>query len=161
MRVLVRLILPMVVSLGVVLGTGYAATRLLADPDGEEKSVLDLICSYEDMVALDGELEEQRVLMDHCADVKRQTARDLIAGRITLHDAADVFSRLHQDMPENVALKHTRFPGRTEEERRSREVLAWVRAEQHLPPGQTDDVTCRLEAELFQAVDEGDEQAAE
>jgi hypothetical protein len=160
MRLLVRLILPMVVSLGVVFGTGYAATRLLADPD-EEASVLDLICRYEDMAALDDELEGQRVLAGHCAEVKRQTARDLIAGRITLHDAAGVFSRLHQEMPENVALKHTRFPGRTEEERRSREVIAWVRAEQHVPSEQTDDVTCRLEAELFQTVDEEEEQAAE
>jgi hypothetical protein len=66
------------------------------------------------------------------SESKRQVARDLLAGRICLLEAAARFRQLNAPPPEadtSLFRGASVFPGRTEEERLCRQVIQWAATE--------------------------------
>jgi hypothetical protein len=80
---------------------------------------------------------------------KEQVVRDLLAGRLTLLEAAAWFRRLNIEPPEYPGTPPDCFPGRTENERYCRQLIQWVNVEtREWAPSHAEEVRCRLEWEL-------------
>ena len=79
--------------------------------------------------------------------IKEGVVSDLIAGHITLTEAADQFAQL--SAPRDLEILRVTTPGETDQEKFARNVLRY--AALRLPGGERDEVMCRLEAE-FQVI---------
>jgi hypothetical protein len=81
---------------------------------------------------------------------KEEVIQQLVAGQLTLFEAAAWFGHLNQNPPELASTSTRMFPGRSPEEKLCRQVIHW--AEQHLRATTTDSHTqeliCRLEDDL-------------
>jgi hypothetical protein len=88
--------------------------------------------------------------------VKSHVVQDLLAGRLTLLEAAAQFRCVNETAEQPLDLTQS-FPGRTEGERYCRQVLQWSRIEaQRLPSDESADVMHRLEAELADCLESDD-----
>jgi hypothetical protein len=92
---------------------------------------------------------------------KDLVARELIAGKRSLFEAAALFGALNRLPPEARDLPDLdelsggqRAPARSGEERLCRQVIAWVPGVLRGRPGEAKDVTDRLEAELSEELRE-------
>src|SRR5262245_42139971 len=79
----------------------------------------------------------------------KETMNELIADRITLREAATRSRALARETPgfDGELLRLT-YPGRTDDERHCRRVIAWVKVELQDQPGKAAALAARLEAEL-------------
>jgi hypothetical protein len=93
--------------------------------------------------------EKDRIIMDRVT-AKDEVIRELMAGRLTLAEAAGHFRRLNDEPREcRGPGVDCCFPGQTETERYYRQVLLWVEIEtRHCEPSQAEEVMCRLEADF-------------
>jgi len=95
-----------------------------------------------------GELDEQDRTISKRLGAKDEVVKDLIAGRLTLFEAAAGFRRLNEEFPRAVVKESV--PGVTEEEQLCRQVIAWVRVRLEVNPGEaSEDFVARLEHELL------------
>lgn len=85
---------------------------------------------------------------------KYQIARNVIAGQLSLVQAAALFGALNQ-VPPQTASWHFRFPGATDEERLCRQVLEYVHWELDKAPDRGDAILARFEADLNQELRTG------
>ena len=80
---------------------------------------------------------------------RQEIARDVIAGRLSLLEAAVGFRRLNEQCPDFAAAYRRGYPGATAEESLCRQVIYWVFNElEPKAPDRAREVTSRLEAEL-------------
>jgi hypothetical protein len=88
---------------------------------------------------------------------KQRLAGEVIAGRLSLREAAARFRGLDGQPPAacGEGLRAT-FPGASDDECRCRAVLSYVRVETSLRPGADPAVADRLEAELRGLLERGD-----
>jgi hypothetical protein len=98
--------------------------------------------------AAPGAPEEEVALLSRLTQEKRAVAGRLIAGKITLAEAAALFRAINARRPKTFPLCPEPFPGRTDEERICRQVLAHVAAELSLSPGEADPRLDCLEYDL-------------
>jgi hypothetical protein len=91
-----------------------------------------------------------------CA-AREEVTQDLLAGRLTLPQAAARFRALNAAVGPNVPPLGLWFPGATEEERLCRQVIAWVESASTVPrsPGSGRTARRRLVAELTALLDQG------
>jgi len=90
---------------------------------------------------------------------KRRLAREVIAGRLSLWQAAAQFGALNRQTPQEADLSRIdpyvqppRLPPGTEEERLCWQVISYVETEQENEPGRAGSVVARLEAELHEGL---------
>jgi hypothetical protein len=122
--------------------------------------VRDVAAERRELAATEAEgkrLETRLHDVSRCLDVKRRLAAEVIAGRLTLLEAAAHFHDLNRDWP---ASKWEQFrqhwPGRSDDERHCREVISYVRSElQNLRRADLGPVAC-LEDELREYLDRGE-----
>jgi hypothetical protein len=82
--------------------------------------------------------EDDVAFLTRLTQEKREVTGRLVAGRITLAEAAALFRDINARRPKCFPLFLEPFPGRTDEERVCRQVLAHVAAELSLSPGEPD-----------------------
>lgn len=91
----------------------------------------------------------------HRFDARKRIARELLAGRLTLLEAAERFRDLAEANPEfSWEGFRSRFPGASDDERHARHVIYAVGMEGD-DPGRARVVVARLEAELSEALRRG------
>jgi hypothetical protein len=84
---------------------------------------------------------------------RQRLARAVLAGDLSLTEAAVRFGQLNAaETPGFRAGLHAAFPGASEEERLCRQVIAFVRAEFRGAPTVARVIACRLERELYEAL---------
>ena len=74
------------------------------------------------------ELDARIAEAQHRIGLRREVARDLVAGRVTLGQAADRFREMNEAHPAALHFHSLQFPSATEEELLARQVLGFVRA---------------------------------
>lgn len=81
---------------------------------------------------------------------KERLAYELIAGRVTLFQAAARFRAVNQQHPETMQDMRKAFPGGSDEEKLCRQVIAWAQVllTHSTPPSQREARIGQLEAEL-------------
>jgi hypothetical protein len=95
------------------------------------------------------ELDAQRERLRHWQEGKREAVRAVIAGRMTLLEAAARFRELDRQLPEfKWDLFRRAYPGSSDGERHCRHVIAATEAELSKRPDEAAEVMARLEAEL-------------
>ncbi|HXG08327.1 MAG TPA: hypothetical protein VNK04_00910 [Gemmataceae bacterium] len=102
-----------------------------------------------DRAGQERERQEQRRAEDALEKAKEEVAAALVAGRLTLWEAGARFAALDEQFPcvrgEGAS---RRFPGRSEEERRCREVIAYAEELLADQPDQAEELVARLQLEL-------------
>ena len=95
------------------------------------------------------ERENERRRTFQRVEKRHETVDAVIAGRMSLTEAAAIFRELNQQSPAfNEGLFRRCYPGDFDEERTCRQVIAFVRSEREHYPGVEDEVVRYLEAEL-------------
>jgi hypothetical protein len=80
---------------------------------------------------------------------KEAIVKDLLEGRLTLLEAAQRFQDLDEKSDERLDQYRLRYPGRSDGEKRCRQVIDWVRTRlEDRPPSQAAALLQRLEEEL-------------
>jgi hypothetical protein len=80
---------------------------------------------------------------------KVEVARDVVAGRTTLFEAAAAFRKLEEMTAEYIIYPRKLYPGETEEERLCHQVISWAGNEAYTTsPCQGEALAQRLEEEL-------------
>jgi hypothetical protein len=92
-------------------------------------------------------LERQLQAVRKRTEAKWQVVRQLLAGRLTLREAAARFGALN-DEPADCPCRDDHFPGATRGERLCRQVIAWVREEAREGQAEAAEAAACLEAEL-------------
>jgi hypothetical protein len=92
--------------------------------------------------------EEDRDLLSRLTQEKRAVAGELIAGRITLAEAAARFRDINARRPRSFPLCLENHLGRTDEERVCRQVMSYVATQLSLSPGEPDPRLDCLEYDL-------------
>jgi hypothetical protein len=89
---------------------------------------------------------------------KKETAAEVVAGRLTLREAAARLREADERSPEfNREAFRSLVPGRTDEERYGRQVIRHVEGLLNDRPGEAAEVVARLEAELREYLSSGGE----
>jgi len=148
------------IALGATWAVGYLADFSRGGSWQSDSSVIDLLVCYTEDLQVSDALDEELQAWQHCAEVKRNTCNELIAGKITLREAATRFALAQIAVGEDRQVKWTTYPGDNDQERRSLEVLAWVRSLLAGQPDIADSVQLRLEAEFHALVNRNSNPAA-
>jgi hypothetical protein len=86
----------------------------------------------------------------HCTTERQFIARELIAGRLTLHEAIDRFRILSQNNPDySWTLFQAAHPGATDDERLGHQVISYVKSELSDHPELAAEIVARLEGQLY------------
>jgi hypothetical protein len=89
-------------------------------------------------------------------EARREILEDVVAGRMTLLQAADQFKGLNERHPESMTAVRFTYDGGTDEERLCRQVIAGVQGLlDDRPPSEAAPIIARLEAELHDHFGEG------
>jgi hypothetical protein len=113
-----------------------------------------LACLPEDFFRLADEIELQDDLEAKVLNLrlvhqrKREIGLGLLAGRLTLREAAAAFAEADLKSPVREAVRHRMYPGLSEEECYYREVLSWVRVELNDRPEEAKAMLTRLQEQL-------------
>jgi hypothetical protein len=113
-----------------------------------------LAAMSEDFGRIVDQMESEVDLEERVADLRRAHARkrdiglSLLAGRLTLRQAAAGFADASVKSPTLEAVWRKLHPGETNDERYCREVLTWVRVELHDRPEEEKKALARLQAQL-------------
>ena len=98
---------------------------------------------------------EAAVLLTRRIKQRVAIARQVVAGEMTLLEAASVFRTLCEDGPPVIRCRHwLRLPGRSEGEQLCRQVLLWVESElrDNAPPWEANTRMAELQQELASAI---------
>jgi hypothetical protein len=102
-------------------------------------------------------LDERLGTVLRCCSEERRLAREVVAGRLGLVEAAGRFRDLTADEPTfNRESFRRAYPGGSDEERYCRQVIAFVRVALSEQPGADPSVVGCLEAELQDRLERGD-----
>ena len=93
-------------------------------------------------------LETDRGVLLYTNEVRTMIAHDVVVRRLTLAEAAARFRALDANLPRHLTIRLYYYPGRSDEERMCRCVLAYVTHELSDHP-QRDAIIAGLEAELL------------
>jgi hypothetical protein len=116
------------------LGQSWQMTTALQQSQNQERQRMALLESRDEVV-------KKRVLAKH------QIVDQLLAGELTLFEAAAWFGFLNDHPPEFPDPYRQKWPGASDEEKLCRQVLSWtgVALRQTLPPGQAEEKLRHLE----------------
>jgi hypothetical protein len=106
---------------------------------------------WPELSALDEVPEEDFSAADRRGDAKHEVALELVAGHLTLLEAAARFRTINAGHPHGEKFSHCSFPGGTYEEWLCRQVISYVHSEfliRRKAPAQAAAWEARLEAEL-------------
>jgi hypothetical protein len=102
-----------------------------------------------DVARVSAELDRATALSRHCLAVKAEVCTELIAGRLSLFEAAVRFRAASAEVPARFRRNLAEvYPGDSDDERECRRVIEWVRSAGDQDAGVRDQVADRLEVEL-------------
>jgi hypothetical protein len=127
---------------------GFATARLVRVGTGEDRQDVDLLARYEDAEQRGEDLDAQIACFWRSFSAKQKASDALIAGDMTLVEAAAVFQDAMENIPERLEIKKRLYPARTALERRCLEVIAYMRVQLRDEPETFRRVLPRLEAQL-------------
>lgn len=88
------------------------------------------------------------------AETKQHIVEDVIAGRLTLPEAADKFGELNSEAPESMTAVRLTIAGKSDKERLCREVIHRVKVELEERTSEAERVVPRLEREMHEHLGE-------
>ena len=133
-------------------GRARGRTPRVADPaeqpDGDRPGRCDWLSVLRAEQRRTGELDARLARILQHTSIKEEIAARVLAGRLTLHEAAARFHELHAEAPDfNWTAFRRIVPGRSDEERHCRLVIAYAQALADRP-GEAEAIGARLGAEL-------------
>jgi hypothetical protein len=119
---------------------------------------VDLPQVLRDQIRRAGDIRAQQETVSDRRQARRETLEALVAGRLTLLQAASRFKGLNERPPECMTAVRSTYEGASDEERLCRQVIAGVRGLlEDLPPSESASIIARLESELHAHFAEGAE----
>jgi hypothetical protein len=155
MRGLGRLCIGVGVAAFFLLGWARARPGGWGGPAGEIGQLPDIllqICAEEQLSA---ELEDKAAALHRADDTKLDIAREVLAGRMTLAQAVESFQEIHEHLPLAWEVMRDHYPGKTDKERWSRNLISWIRSEAEDHPDQQEKLAL-LDRDLEQFLEQSE-----
>jgi hypothetical protein len=111
----------------VLMGASYAFPNWAARSGADWRSLSNLLSGLEEGLRQNEELDRRLAVTEQCNAGRQEVVADLIAGRISLLQAAVRFGCLNQRLPESGVAYRYAYPGNSEAERLCRYVIAYTR----------------------------------
>jgi hypothetical protein len=142
----------------VLLGWARARPGGWGGPAGEIGQLPDILTQLAADEQCSAELEDKSAAVLRANDIKKELAREVLAGRMPLARAVACYQEIHEHLPVSWALIRRHYPGKTDRERWSRNVVSWVRSEAIDQPDQRETLVrlVRVDGELQRFLEETD-----